>query len=87
MPRLIDSQPNSTTLSDAAWDVSHRRKAPLGGQAGDQQSIPRLAAPGNKPVVEVSYDYVTGGRFRHGTRLLRWRSDMAPKLYTMEQID
>src|SRR5436190_4381714 len=23
-------------------------------------------------VVEVSYDHVTGGRFRHGTRLLRW---------------
>lgn len=29
-------------------------------------------------VVEVLYDQVTGGRFRHGTRLLRWRPDKAP---------
>ena len=29
-------------------------------------------------VVEVSYDHFTGGRFRHGTRLLRWRPDKAP---------
>lgn len=39
-----------------------------------------------KLVVEVSYDHVTGGRFRHGTRLLRWRPDEAPRLCTMEQI-
>jgi ATP-dependent DNA ligase len=26
-----------------------------------------------KLVVEVRYDHVTGGRFRHGTKLLRWR--------------
>ena len=29
-------------------------------------------------VVEVLYDQVTGARFRHGTRLLRWRPDKAP---------
>ena len=40
-----------------------------------------------KLVVEVSYDHVTGGRFRHGTRLLRWRPDKAPKQCTMEQIN
>jgi ATP-dependent DNA ligase len=39
-----------------------------------------------KLVVEVSFDHVTGGRFRHGTRLLRWRPDKAPKLCMMEQI-
>ncbi len=31
-----------------------------------------------KLVVEVCYDHFTGGRFRHGTRLLRWRPDKAP---------
>ena len=30
-------------------------------------------------VVEVCYDHFTGGRFRHGTRLLRWRPDKAPR--------
>ncbi len=29
-------------------------------------------------VVEVQYDHFSGGRFRHGTRLLRWRPDKAP---------
>lgn len=37
-------------------------------------------------VVEVSYDHVTGGRFRHGTKLLRWRPDKAPAQCTMEQL-
>jgi len=29
-------------------------------------------------VVEVRYDHVTGARFRHGTKFLRWRPDKAP---------
>ena len=37
-------------------------------------------------VVEVRYDHVSGGRFRHGTRLLRWRPDKAPRQCTFEQI-
>jgi ATP-dependent DNA ligase len=37
-------------------------------------------------VVEVRYDQVTGRRFRHGTALLRWRPDKAPKQCTFEQI-
>jgi ATP-dependent DNA ligase len=37
-------------------------------------------------VVEVSYDHFTGGRFRHGTRLLRWRPDKAPEQCRMEQV-
>jgi ATP-dependent DNA ligase len=38
-------------------------------------------------VVEVRYDHVSGGRFRHGTRLLRWRPDKAPRQCTFEQIE
>lgn len=37
-------------------------------------------------VVEVSYDHVSAGRFRHGTALLRWRPDKAPRRCTREQI-
>ena len=37
-------------------------------------------------VVEVSYDQVTDGRFRHGTRLLRWRPDKAAAQCTREQL-
>jgi ATP-dependent DNA ligase len=38
-------------------------------------------------VVEVRYDHVTGGRFRHGTTLLRWRPDKAPEQCTFEQLE
>ncbi|WP_419828221.1 ATP-dependent DNA ligase [Sphingomonas sp.] len=37
-------------------------------------------------VVEVLYDQVTASRFRHGTRLLRWRPDKAPAQCTMDQL-
>jgi ATP-dependent DNA ligase len=37
-------------------------------------------------VVEVSYDHFTGGRFRHGTSLIRWRPDKSPRQCTMEQV-
>ena len=39
-----------------------------------------------KLVVEVCYDHFSGGRFRHGTRLLRWRPDKAPRQCTMDQV-
>jgi ATP-dependent DNA ligase len=37
-------------------------------------------------MVEVSFDQVSGGRFRHGTRLVRFRPDKAPGQCRMEQI-
>jgi ATP-dependent DNA ligase len=37
-------------------------------------------------VVEVCYDHFSGGRFRHGTRLVRWRPDKAPHQCTIDQI-
>jgi ATP-dependent DNA ligase len=37
-------------------------------------------------VVEVCYDHFTGGRFRHGTRLLRWRPDKSPRQCRMDQV-
>jgi ATP-dependent DNA ligase len=39
-----------------------------------------------KLVVEVCYDHFSGGRFRHGTRLLRWRPDKSPKQCTIDHV-
>jgi len=39
-----------------------------------------------KLVVEVEYDHFTGDRFRHGTHLLRWRPDKAPRQCTFDQV-
>ena len=40
-----------------------------------------------KVVIEIAYDHFTGGRFRHGTRLLRWRPDKAPRQCTIDQVE
>ena len=37
-------------------------------------------------VVEVSYDHVSGGRIRHGTRVVRWRDDRDPKSCSIDQL-
>lgn len=37
-------------------------------------------------VAEVAFDHVTGRRFRHGAKLLRWRPDKDPATCTMEQL-
>ena len=40
-----------------------------------------------KLVCEVTYDHFSGGRFRHGTKFLRWRPDKDPKQCTYEQLE
>src|SRR5438094_4349014 len=40
-----------------------------------------------KIIVEVAYDHFTGGRFRHGTKIVRWRSDKDPRQCTMDQVE
>jgi len=37
-------------------------------------------------IAEVCYDHATEERFRHGTRLLRWRPDKSPRQCTFEQL-
>jgi ATP-dependent DNA ligase len=37
-------------------------------------------------VVEVRYDQITSGRFRHGTGFVRWRPDKDPKQCTYDQL-
>jgi ATP-dependent DNA ligase len=38
-------------------------------------------------VAEVSYDHLQGDRFRHATRLVRWRPDRDPAGCTYDQLD
>ncbi len=37
-------------------------------------------------VCEVQYDHFSGGRFRHGTKFLRWRPDKEPLQCTIDQV-
>jgi ATP-dependent DNA ligase len=49
-----------------------------------QERKPVLLEP--RLVAEVSADHIENGRFRHGSRLVRWRDDKEPKACTMDQI-
>src|SRR5438067_694360 len=40
-----------------------------------------------KVVVQVAYHHFTGGRFRQGTRFLRWRPEKAPRQCTSDQVE
>jgi ATP-dependent DNA ligase len=37
-------------------------------------------------VVEVTFDHASGGRIRHGTKILRWREDKSPRECRLEQM-
>ncbi len=37
-------------------------------------------------VVEVTYDHVSDGRIRHGTKVQRWREDKPPRECTLDQL-
>jgi ATP-dependent DNA ligase len=37
-------------------------------------------------VVEVTYDHTSGGRIRHGSKIVRWRDDKSPKECTIDQL-
>jgi ATP-dependent DNA ligase len=37
-------------------------------------------------VVEVTYDHTSGGRIRHGSKIVRWREDKAPRDCKFDQL-
>jgi ATP-dependent DNA ligase len=40
-----------------------------------------------KLIAEVRYDHISGDRFRHGTKFLRWRPDKAASQCTFDQLN
>jgi ATP-dependent DNA ligase len=38
-------------------------------------------------VVEITFDHVSDGRIRHGSKVQRWRDDKAPEACTVDQLD
>jgi ATP-dependent DNA ligase len=88
----------TSAISDAerpALTVKLEKLAGAPGFTGDAPGGPSRWSNGRsvewtplktKLVVEVRYDHVSGDRFRHGTTLLRWRPDKAPKQCTLAQL-
>lgn len=61
-------------------------KAPGGPSRWSTKRLSEWQPLRPKLVVEVGYDHVTGERFRHGTKLLRWRPDKSPDQCTLLQL-
>jgi ATP-dependent DNA ligase len=95
---LLDHVGFTSTISNAERpDLTRRLEALVGppGFTGDAPGGPSRWSTERSAewsplktelVVEVRYDHVSGGRFRHGTSLMRWRPDKAPRQCTMEQL-
>jgi len=87
-----------STITDAERPaLTGRLEALAGGEGftGDKPGGPSRWSNGRSVawtplapelVVEVRYDHVTGERFRHGTKLIRFRPDKAARQCTMEQL-
>ncbi len=61
-------------------------KAPGGPSRWSTKRSSEWEPLATKLVVEVEYDHFTGGRFRHGTKILRWRLDKLPRHCTLDQV-
>jgi ATP-dependent DNA ligase len=73
-------------LENVAQKQSFTGNAPGGPSRWSTKRSSEWTPVKPKYVVEVSYDHFTGGRFRHGTSILRWRPDKRPDQCTMDQL-
>ena len=37
-------------------------------------------------VIEITYDHTSGGRIRHGSKIMRWRDDKKPRECSLDQL-
>ena len=81
-----DKPPLTDKLEAERQDRSFTGNAPGGPSRWSTKRSSEWQPVKPKYVVEVSYDHFTGGRFRHGTSILRWRTDKRPSQCTMEQV-
>ena len=61
-------------------------KAPGGPSRWSTERSGEWEALDPKLVCEVRFDHFSGGRFRHGSKFLRWRPEKDPKSCTYEQL-
>jgi ATP-dependent DNA ligase len=73
-------------LSEIATDVSFTGRSPGGPSRWNRGKDTAWTPVEPSVVLEVEFDHVSGGRFRHGTKPLRFRPDKKPRDCTMEQL-
>ena len=70
--------------SETSFDERRKPEGESRWSAGRETSAWVAIKPGL--VAQVSYDQITGGRFRHATRFERWRPDKDPEACTIDQL-
>ncbi len=73
-------------LETLVTDVSFTGQAPGGPSRWSTERSAEWKPLTPTLVVEVQYDHFSGSRFRHGTKLLRWRPDKGARQCTMAQV-
>jgi ATP-dependent DNA ligase len=69
----------------APYETGERGRGDPSRWAGDRELEWIALRP--ELVVEVSFDHVSDGRIRHGTKVLRWREDRDPRSCLLGQLD
>lgn len=82
----VDKAQLTDRLQALAGGVGFTGDAPGGPSRWSDERSAQWTPLKPELVVEVSFDHVSGGRFRHGTKLIRFRPDKAPSQCRMEQI-
>ena len=82
----LEGHPWNWGGSDDGKAAAHIRTPRGGSRWSRGKSLSFEALPPER-VVEVRYDYLHDGRFRHATTFLRWRQDKPAEECTLDQID
>ena len=68
----------------APYETGDRGSADPSRWAGDRELEWVSLRP--ELVIEITFDHVTDGRIRHGSKIVRWREDKAPRDCTFDQL-
>ena len=83
--------PQGEGEAGAGEDARRRTRPARGARAIRAAGTPTASSSGielrPELVVEVTYDHASGGRIRHGSKILRWRDDKDPNDCTFDQLD
>jgi ATP-dependent DNA ligase len=81
-----EDKPTLTSRLEALRGEGFTGNAPGGPSRWSTEKTSEYFPLRHELVVEVSYDHVSSARFRHGTGIVRWRLDKAPRQCTYAQL-
>jgi len=84
--KQADKRPLTERLEPLIAPPGFTGNAPGGPSRWSTERSAKWSPLKPKLVIEICYDHFSGERFRHGTSILRWRPDKAPRQCTFDQL-